>query len=159
MWWKNQKLSKNWPVHTWPCSAQGFSAILHWKSIRMRCEVKSLIYIRGKVDKNPFRHLIRYLSHKAWSSIDLWPSVQLEVCTYMSKQSVTLSLIFFFSFLTWNSSAFSQFILKQDCRFVADLMKIPEGIPELWCLPSIRLHWPLLPKIWMCSSLSQSSHL
>lgn len=112
----------------------------------------------GKFDKNPFtKHEVALTFDPEIETLHHW--VQLERSTFMSRQSVTPSLMIFF--LPWAEiwAHFSQFSLEQDCRFVSDLMEIPEGIPGLWCLPSIRLQWPLLSKIWMSSSLSQSSHL
>lgn len=104
--------------------------------------------------------------HKAWSSIDLWPRNQIASSLsptgtkYVYVKTVCHTFLDDF-FLPWAEiwAHFSQFSLEQDCRFVSDLMEIPEGIPELWCLLSIRLQWPLLSKIWMSSSLSQSFHL
>lgn len=112
----------------------------------------------GKFDKNPFtKHETALTFDPEIKSLHHW--VQLEPSMFMSRQSVTLSLMIFF--LPWAEiwAHFSQFSLEQDCRFVSDLMEIPEGIPELWCLLSIRLQWPLLSKIWMSSSLSHSFYL
>lgn len=108
--------------------------------------------------KNPFTKCeVALTFDPEIKSLHRW--VQLEPNTFMSRQFVTASLMKFF--LPWAEiwAHFSQFFFEQDCRFLSDLMKIPEGISQLWCLPSIRLQWPLLPKIRMSSSLSQSCHL